>query len=146
MHAVERRIAAIAARQDNVITWDQLRLAGLGRGAITHRVEAGMLQRLHRRVYLLGAATPTFNGRARAAALACAPASCVTNRSAATMWRLLHDEPDTVDITVVGRNAGSKPGITIHRVQRLDRRDVRRMAGIPLTSPARTLIDLAAKE
>jgi very-short-patch-repair endonuclease len=146
MHAVERRIAAIAGRQDNVITREQLLSAGLGRGAIGHRLEAGLLQRLHRQVYLLGAAPPTFNGRVRAAVLACGAASLVSNRSAAAMWRLSDDERDTVDVTVVGRNPGRKPGIKVHRTSSLHRRDVRRRSGIPLTSPARTLLDLAATE
>jgi very-short-patch-repair endonuclease len=48
-----------------------------------------------------------------------------------------------VEITVPGRNPGRKRGIGVHRVTRLDRRDVRRLGDIPVTSPARTIVDLA---
>jgi hypothetical protein len=37
MQVVERAIAAVAGRQDNVVTLEQLIEAGLGRGAIAHR-------------------------------------------------------------------------------------------------------------
>ena len=59
MHAVERTIARIGSRQDNVITLAQLLAAGLGRGAVVHRVSARVMQRMHRGVHLLGAAPPT---------------------------------------------------------------------------------------
>ena len=60
MQGVERAIARIARRQDNVISWERLLGAGLGRGAIAHRLQAGSMQRLHRTVYLLGAAQAAF--------------------------------------------------------------------------------------
>ena len=53
MHAVERAIARVGARQDNVMTRDQLFEAGLGRGAIARRLEAGVMQWMYRGVYLL---------------------------------------------------------------------------------------------
>jgi hypothetical protein len=71
MHDVERAIARIGGRQDNVINREQLLSAGLGRGAIAHRVRTGRWQRLHNNVYLLAPAPPSLMARARAAALAC---------------------------------------------------------------------------
>jgi very-short-patch-repair endonuclease len=50
-----------------------------------------------------------------------------------------------VDITVVGRGAHAIPGVRIHRIGQLRRQDVRRRAGLPLTSPGRTLLDLAGQ-
>ena len=47
-------------------------------------------------------------------------------------------------MTVPGRNPGRKPGIRVHRVRDLDRGDVRKLGGIPVTSAARTILDLAA--
>jgi hypothetical protein len=70
MRAVERRIARVAGRQDNVITLEQLSEAGLGHDAVAYRVKAGVMQRLYRGVFLLGAAPPTAMARARAAVLA----------------------------------------------------------------------------
>jgi very-short-patch-repair endonuclease len=146
MHAVERAIARVGRRQDNVVTQAQLLAAGLGRGAIARRLDARTMQWLHRRVYLLGAAPPTQMARARAAALACGDGAVVSHRSAAEMLGLLPQTDQEVDVTVVGRNPGFHPGIRLHRPRALARHDVTKMRGIPLTTVARTICDLAATE
>jgi very-short-patch-repair endonuclease len=50
-----------------------------------------------------------------------------------------------VDVTVPARDPGKKPGIRVHRTRALDRRDVRTCDGVPITTPARTLLDLAGE-
>lgn len=146
MHAVERAIARIAGRQDNVIGWEQLLGAGLGRGAIAHRIQAGSMQRLHRTVYLLGAAPPTLIARARAAAMACGTDAVVSHRSAAELFGLLPEAERDFDVTVVARNPHRQAGIRIHRVAQLPRHEVTTMRGMRVTSVARTICDLAATE
>jgi very-short-patch-repair endonuclease len=47
-----------------------------------------------------------------------------------------------VDVTVTGRDPGRKPGIRIHRVTALCAHDIRAIGGVPVASPARTLLDL----
>ncbi|MBV9803839.1 MAG: type IV toxin-antitoxin system AbiEi family antitoxin domain-containing protein [Solirubrobacterales bacterium] len=144
MHAVERAIARVARRQDNVITHDQLFEAGLGRGAIARRLAAGTMQQLHRGVYLLGAAPPTHMARTRAAVMACGDGAVVSHRSAAEMFGLLPETDGEVDVTVVGRNPGFHSGVRLHRPRHLARHDVTKMRGIPMTTVARTICDLAA--
>jgi very-short-patch-repair endonuclease len=146
MRVVERAIARIGRRQDNVITRQQLLEAGLGPGAIEHRVETSMMQRLHRGVYLLGAAPPTQMARARAAVLACGPGAVLSHRSAAVLYRLLPEAAGDVDVTVVGRNPGAHPGIRLHRPRALARVDVVTERGVRVTTVARTICDLAATE
>jgi very-short-patch-repair endonuclease len=153
MHAVERAIARIGRRQDNVLSGEQLRDAGLGRGAIAHRVKAGAMQRLHIDVYLLGPAPPTQMARARAAVLACGADAVVSHRSAACLYGLLPEAagllPEAasdVDVTVAGRNLGRRRGIRRHRVKTLPPQDVTAMKGLRITTIARTICDLAATE
>jgi len=146
MHEVERAVARIAGGQDNVISREQLLGAGLGRGAIAHRVKAGTMQHLHWNVYLLGAAPPTLMARARAAALACGGGAVISHRSAAEVFGLLPDSGSDVDVTVVGRNVAPRPGISRHRVGNLVSEDVTSARGLPVTSIARTICDLAATE
>lgn len=146
MHAVERAIARIAGGQDNVITREQLLEAGLGRGAIAHRRRAGWMQRLHQSVYLLGAAPPTPMARARAAVLAYGDDAVVSHRSAAELFGLLPERGEDVDVTVVGRNVGSRRGIRVHRVAYVESQDVVVMRGVKVTSTARTICDLVATE
>jgi very-short-patch-repair endonuclease len=146
MQVVEREIARIAGRQDNVITRDQLLSAGLGRGAIAHRISAGAMQRLHTNVYLLGPAPPTPMARARAAIFACGEDAVVSHRSAACLFNLLPEIPGDVDVTVASRNPGQHDGIRLHRVRALARGDATVMRGFRITSIARTICDLAATE
>ena len=49
-----------------------------------------------------------------------------------------------VEITVVRRDCRSRHGLRVHRVETLDRRDSAKRRGIPVTAPARTLIDYAS--
>ncbi len=146
MRAVERRIARIAARQDNVIALEQLLGAGLGPDAVAYRVKARTMQRLHRGVFLLGAAPPTHMARARAAVMACGEGAVVSHRSAAELFGLLAQSDREVDVTVVGRNPGVHSGIRLHRPRALARHEVTSLRRIPATSVARTIADLAATE
>lgn len=146
MHVVEREIARIGRRQDNVITGEQALAAGLGRGALAHRVKTGAMQRLHTGVYLLGPAPPTPLGKARAAAFAVGADAVVSHRSAASLFGLLPENGGDIDITVAGRNPGRRPGVRRHRVATLPRQDVTNVNGIKVTSIARTICDLAATE
>jgi very-short-patch-repair endonuclease len=143
---VERAIARIGGRQDNVITGEQALDAGLGRGALAHRVKVGAMQRLHTGVYLIGPAPPTPMARARAAALAVGADAVVSHLSAARLFGLLPDKGGDVDITVAGRNPGRRPRIRRHRVKDLPHQDVTTINGIKVTSIARTICDLAATE
>lgn len=146
MQVVERAIARIAGGQENVISREQLLGAGLGRGALAHRIKAGTMQRLHTNVYLLGAAPPTPMARAWAAALACGADAVVSHRSAACLFGLLPDLGGDIDVTVVARSQWPRSGIRIHRVAKLTRQDVTNLNGLRTTTIARTICDVAATE
>jgi very-short-patch-repair endonuclease len=146
MHDVKRAIARIAGRQDNVISGEQLLKAGFGRGAIAHRVRTGAWQRLHNNVYLLGPAPASLMARARAAAMACGAGAVVSHRSAAEMFGLLPQSGGDVHVTVAARNVAPRRGVRRHRISAFARGEVTKMRGIPVTSIARTICDLAATE
>ncbi len=77
-----------------------------------------------------------------AALLAYLPNALISHASAAHVWGIRPD-PGCAEVTIIGRHTRSRPGIRAHRVDSLASRDVRRHHNIPLTSPARTLIDVA---
>lgn len=66
--------------------------------------------------------------------------------AAACIWhmRTVPDCFDVVDITVAGRRIRPQPGIRIHWVASLPGHDRTVREGIPITTPARTLCDIAA--
>lgn len=146
MHAVERAIARIAGRQDNVIDREQLLGAGLGRGQIARWVAGGRMRRLHRSVYLFGPAPPTPMARVRAAVRACGVGAVASHRSAAEMFGLLPATDGDVHVTVPGRNPGVEPGIRLHRIAAFGPGEVTKMCGIPVTTVARLICDMAATE
>jgi hypothetical protein len=153
---LDRVAAARASRLHGVIGHGELLELGMGRHAINHRLKTGRLHRMHRGVYLVGhLAAPPMAWEA-AAVLATGPGALISHCSAGHLWKLLprpgrgqprpHERPERhdVDVTVVARSAAQRDGIHVHRAPELDPRDIRRIDGIPLTSPARTLLDLTA--
>jgi very-short-patch-repair endonuclease len=139
-------VVRLAVRQRGVVDSAQLHKAGFDRAMIKRCLRAGRLQRLHRGVFQVTAAGAAPRAVEMAALLACGPdRSVISHRSAARLWGLTLDQPEArVDVTVAGGNPSCRPGIEIHRIAAMDRRDVRKVDGVPTTTPARTLLDLAA--
>jgi very-short-patch-repair endonuclease len=140
----ERAVNWIAARQLALVTTAQLRLAGVGRGFAESRCAKGSMRRLHRGVYVMGSAPLLPGARELAAVLACGGETFVSHRAGAFIWGLAKRAGGNVDVTVVGRHCRSRPGLSVHRPKQLDPRDRAVKRGIPVTAPARTLVDLAA--
>ena len=136
-------IARVAAAQHGVVTRAQLEAAGLGRGAIAHRVAQRRLHRVHRGVYLVGHPVPPPLAREVAALFSCGDGAVLSHRTAAWLWQVAAAPPADVDVSVAGRDPGRRTGVAVHRVRRLPPDEVQRQCGLPVTSPARTLLDLA---
>lgn len=145
--AVDRVLARIAAGQHGLVTRRQALTAGVGAGAIRDRLRRGALHPEHRGVYLVGHPVRPPLAREHAAVLACGPRVLVAGRSSAALWRLPvpGDLGDLVEVLAVGRQVRSRPRIEVRRTERLAAADVRRIEGIPVTSPARTIVDLAGR-
>jgi very-short-patch-repair endonuclease len=132
----------VAGFQCGVVTSDQLHAAGLRRSTISDWVTCGRLFRRFTGVYLLGRPTLEPLGAEWAAALLCDGAGALDALSALSLWGL-HKPPATPTVTVVGRDLRSRPGITTHRSTTLSPDDLRICHGLPLTSPARSILDAA---
>src|SRR5262249_22706224 len=78
-----------------------------------------------------------------AAVLACGDRALLSHHSAAAVWGIRPFLDGDVDVTVVGHDPGTRPGIHAHRIKALQRRDAVRYQRIPITSPSRTLLDIA---
>jgi hypothetical protein len=116
----------------------------MGRGAIEHAVCLGRLHRVFRGVYAVGHPNVGERGRLRAAALACGQGSVVSHRSAAALLRLIDKGPAVIDVIAPGAHGRKIDGFRFHRVRAPRRDEVGTVAGIPCTSPSRTLVDLAS--
>jgi len=137
----DRVIARLAARHYGVVVRWQLFDAGLTARMIDRRVASGRLLPLHRGVYAVGHDRLTRDGHWLAAVLAAGPGAVLSHREAAALHGLRPSSRPTVDVTVAGQRRVR--GVQVHRVGRLDAADVTAVAGIPVTTVARTLVDLA---
>jgi hypothetical protein len=137
-------VARVAARQEGMISTEQLTAAGVQRGAIAWRVRRGRLHPYHRGVYSVGHTRVSARARLWAAVLACGgpDAALLGFRAAASPWDLMPMPGGAIDVITL-RRSGSKPGIRVHRTNSLDPGDITHIDGLPLTTPTRTIIDLA---
>jgi hypothetical protein len=140
--AIDAAIAGVATTQHGLITREQLFGLGLGRGAIEHRIRAGRLHVIHRGVYAVGHPNLTQEGRWLAAVLAAGTGAVLSHRSAAELSGLLAVSRGWRSVTTpVPRHPGR--GIQAHTA-RLSPDEITQRSGIPVTTPIRTLVDLAA--
>jgi hypothetical protein len=134
-------IGALAARQHGVVSRRQLLDAGLSSRAVERRLESGRLLRLHRGVYAVGHRAVTRDAACMAATLVAANA-VLSHRSAAALWGIRPTERERIEISVP-RSLKPRQGLQIHQA-RLPPDETDTHRGIRVTTPARTLLDLAA--
>jgi predicted transcriptional regulator of viral defense system len=138
------RLAALAKRQHGVVSLGQLLDLGLSLKGIAERVRTGRLHRIHRGVYAVSPARLRTEGYWLAAVLACGPGAVLSHRSAASLWELRAAAAPAIDVTVPSRSGRKRRrGIRVHRSSRLTAEEVMTREGIPVTTVARTLLDLA---
>lgn len=134
---VDWAIAELAGRQHGVAA--RWQIDHLGPGAIDLRVRNGRLHPVHRGVYAIGHRVLSREGRYMAAVLAAGARAVLSHRSAASLLGMLR-WAGAIEVTA--------PGLRIHRGIRAHRGlllpdEVTVHEGIPITTPARTAIDLA---
>ena len=136
-------IASVAGRQHGVIARTQLAALGLDRFAVRRRVAAGTLHPLHGgRVYAVGRDPLSRAGSYLAAVMACGTGAVLSHRSAADLWGI---RPTATRLEVtVAQVCREIPGLEVHRTRMLAPQDFTVNDGIPVTSVARTLLDLSA--
>lgn len=117
-----------------------LRSVGIGDRAAQRRVAAGRLHRIHRGVFAVGHPRLTPDGRRFAAVRAYGRESVASHMTAAALWGLRRSV--RLEVTVSSARAG-RDGIVVHETRTLGPEDVAVVRAIPVTSLARTLVDLA---
>jgi hypothetical protein len=137
-------VAALAARQHGVVTHGELRELGLSADAIRHRVARGRLHRVHRGVYALGRAELSREGRWMAAVRACGENAVLSFDAAGALYGVLPGDRRP-EVSLRGRSGRHPHGIRIHRPTHLGEDDVTTHRGIPVTTIARTLVDLGSR-
>lgn len=143
----EQRALRLAATQHGVLSRAQARWAGLSNRAVDERVRRGWLRRLHAGVYAVGGVPVTRDGHRAAALLASGHDAVVGHADAGELWEMVAvpGVRDAVEVIVPAERRVRRPELVVHRTRELPRVERRRVRGLPVTSPARTILDLAPR-
>lgn len=140
-----RRIIELARGQHGVFSTAQLEAADISWEAARSRREGDWLRRLHPGVYCLAGSVLSHRGRWLAAVLAAGCGAALSHLDAAALWRLIPpsaDGPVHVSVPSVGGRR-RRQGIVVHRCRTLPADELTAHDSIPVTTAARTVLDLA---
>jgi very-short-patch-repair endonuclease len=140
-----RKVWALAAAQHAVVALFQLRALGYSLEAVKHRIAIGRLHPIYRGVYAVGRPDLTRTGGWMAAILACGEPAALSHGSAAALWGLCRELGREVHVSVPRSTDPRHADIEVHRRSALPAEDLTRRDNIPVTTPLRTLIDLAIR-
>lgn len=136
------RVAWVADQQWGAIDTLQLHDCGLSDSAVSRWALSGRLHRRYPGVYTVGHRSIPVEGELTAALLAAGREAVLSHATAAWWWELIADRPPIIEISVPQACRPHVEGIVIHRPRRLERTHHRRL---PITPPARALVDFAAR-
>ena len=141
------RIAQVASKQHGTVSRSQLLELGEHRLMINSAIEDGVLVRVYEGVYRLAGAAQTPQSRFWEALLFAGDGAVLSHASAGWHWRLEgldRSVPSVIDVSIPeARRVRATARIRVHRTRSLVlTKDFARLAGIPVTSNSRTLIDL----
>jgi hypothetical protein len=136
----DRIIARLASSSHGVVTRAQLLAAGLTLEDVRHRLGSGALLREYRGVYRVGHRAPSHEARYLAAVWACGNGALLSGRAAGHLLGIIATPPSMPEVTAPTKRR--IPGIRTHRHRTPVDGFVWR--GIPVTTPARTLVDLSS--
>jgi hypothetical protein len=136
---------AIAAEQHGRVTRAQLLAAGVTPARIARWLADGRLRRVHTGVYAVGHVARSLRADYMAAVIACQPpAAGLSGWAAGHLLRIhVRPRPPRPEVTVATTAGRRRPGIIVHRARELHPLDLWIVDRIPVTSPERTLLDLA---
>ena len=113
--------------------------------SIQHRLAKGRLHRVEQGVYSVGRPELTRHGRWMAVVLACGPNAVLSHGSAAALWGIGKERLGSTEVSVRRSADRRRAGVQIHRRPHLPKPDLTTRDGIPVTTPVRTLVDIARR-
>jgi very-short-patch-repair endonuclease len=143
--SVERAARVVAGGQFGVISRTQALAAGLTSAAISRRVREGLWERQLPNVYRIVGAPESGRQAALAGALWAGAGALVSHATAGVLWGIEGIRARRVEVWVPSERRPRSVSVVVHRGSRLDRADRTRLGPIPITTPIRTLVDLAGR-
>ena len=140
----DARLAALAVAQHGAFTRAQATQAGLSADQVDRRAAAGAWVRVLPRVYRHAATPATVLLMHSAAILWAGRGTALSHTSAAALWRLDGVRVAAPELIVPMQRGPSAPGVVVHRVRHVGADEIVAIAGLAVTTPVRTLVDLAS--
>jgi very-short-patch-repair endonuclease len=140
----ESEARKIASRQFGLIEHQQA-CKFLSDAAIGRRLKAKLWERVMPRVYRIAGAPTSRKQSAMAAVLWGGDGALVSHGTAALLWDFAGARGQKVELWVPPKKGVRSSLVIVHRGQRLDRADRTLLGPIPITTPVRTLIDIAGR-
>lgn len=143
----EEGVRRFAAGHFGLVPYRTALSAGMSPGAVKSRVAARQWAAVGRGLYRVAGAPVVWEQRLLAACFLAGPSAVASHRSAGALWGLPGGARGRPEVTVAACRSGTRaaPIARVHHTRRLDPRDRGVWRGIPVTSPARTLVDLAGR-
>lgn len=144
MRTKDLDIQEVAKRQCGVVSWSQLEELGVTRSQVRRRVRSGEWVRELAGVWRLSWAEPSWMQKVWCAWLWAGAEACLSHRTAARLWELEEIDHDTIEVSAPYQLWPSVAWLVPYQTAFISRQVQRRRNGVGVTSPARTLVDLAA--
>ena len=138
----QRILAAVTRRGRRLLTYDELIDAGIAAREITGRVTRGSLQRIHGRIYLVGAGELSWQEDILAGALAGGETAAASHFSAARLWGL-GEFGGPVHVTISVETTLSATGVRVHRTKR--QIPTSTVGGVPCVCVEEALLGIAGR-
>lgn len=138
------RLASLASAQAGMVTRAQARELGLKDHHLRYRIECGTLVRVDDGLYRFTAVPVDRRQDLMRALLLCGDTSALSHRTAAMCHGTRQFSGELIEVTTAARTRREPEGVVIHRSRRLPPAHLKVLDGLRTTTPARTLVDLAA--
>lgn len=145
MTQADEVLAELARGQHSVFSGTQALSRGVTRKMLRTRVAAGHLDRVDHDVFHVSGTPMTWNAKVLGLVLAAGDGALASHRTAAAIWGLDDFRHGTPEVTVPRGTRFRRSAVRVHESTDLDRCGSRIRDSIPITDPARTLLDLARR-
>jgi hypothetical protein len=137
-------LARIVRSTQSIFTAAQAEAVGIRGNGRRYRVRIGHWDQLYSGIYRLAGAPATWRGDVLAACHAGGELTAASHRSAAALWGIAGGREDALEITCSRWRRARQAGLLVHETKLIRSSDLVQVDGIPVTSVARTLLDLGA--
>lgn len=137
-------LARFAASHHGIFSLEHARAAGFSKHEVQARRSSGAWTRVHECAYRLTGAPVLWRGELLGACWAGGFRAYASHRSAAALWKLPGGQRDVAELTCPRWRRARHDGLVVHETKAHDHRDITMVDNVPVSTVARTLLDLGA--